>query len=560
MLRLTPAIAVLLLAGPVAAGLLGVVLPSFGWLPALGGSGLTLDHWRALFSVPGLGTSVAISFASGLGAAAAALAVGFLFLAGFSETRVFAWMRRLVSPLLSVPHAAAAFGLAFLIAPSGLIARALSPWATGWARPPDLLIVGDPWGLSMMAGLVMKEVPFLLLMALAALPQIGAGDRMRIARSLGYGGVTAWFKTVAPGLYPLVRLPVFAVIAYSSANVDVAMILGPATPPPLAVAVVRWLNDPELSMRFLASAGAVLQLAVTAAALLAWVAGEAVAKRLAGGWLVDGGRGDLDGLWRGLGGGLIGLTVLTAVLGLAALAVNSLAGPWRFPAALPARFTLDHWREALPAAAEPLATTLLVAVATTVLSLALVLCLLEHETRSGVRPSRRMLAVLYLPLIVPQVAFLFGLVLLAEMAGLRPGLLAVVAGHAVFVLPYIYLSLAEAYRRHDPAWTMVARTLGAGPDGVFWRVRLPMLLAPCLTALAVGAAVSIGQYLATQLLGAGRVPTVTTEAVALASGGERRLIGVLALVQAILPALFFVVAIFLPRLVWRGRRQMRDSY
>ena len=47
----------------------------------------------------------------------------------------------------SVPHAAAAFGLAFLIAPSGLIARLLSPELTGWERPPDLLIVNDPLGL-----------------------------------------------------------------------------------------------------------------------------------------------------------------------------------------------------------------------------------------------------------------------------------------------------------------------------------------------------------------------------------------------------------------------------
>ena len=68
----------------------------------------------------------------------------------------------------------------------------------------------------------------------------------------------------------------------------------------------------------------------------------------------------------------------------------------------------------------------------------------------------------------------------------------------------------------------------------------------------------MGQYLATQLLGAGRLPTVTTEAVALASGDDRRVIGVWALTQALLPALGFGFAIVLPRLLWRNRRQMRD--
>ena len=154
------------------------------------------------------------------------LFLAFLFLAVFFETRAFAWLRQAIAPMLAVPHAAAAFALAFLIAPSGFLARLLSPWATGWQRPPDLLILQDAWGLSLMAGLVMKEVPFLLLIALAPLAQIHASERMRLARSIGYGRVSAWFKSVVPALYPLLRLPLYAVIAYSSANIDVALILG----------------------------------------------------------------------------------------------------------------------------------------------------------------------------------------------------------------------------------------------------------------------------------------------------------------------------------------------
>src|SRR5690606_3117025 len=95
-----------------------------------------------------------------------------LFVAGWAGTRSFSRVQHLLSPLLSVPHTAAAFGLVFLIAPSGMIARVLSPELTGWTRPPDLLIVNDPLGLSMTAGLVLKEIPFLLLIALAALSQV----------------------------------------------------------------------------------------------------------------------------------------------------------------------------------------------------------------------------------------------------------------------------------------------------------------------------------------------------------------------------------------------------
>lgn len=556
LLAAAPAVAVGLLCLPILAGLAGVVLPSLGYLPALGGTTVSLEPWRQLLAEPGLQRSVLISLFSGLTTGAVALVIVFLFLAGAADTRADRIMRRAISPLLSVPHAAAAFGFAFLIAPSGLFVRLLSPWATGWQRPPDLLIVNDPWGLAMMAGLVQKEIPFLLLMCLSALPQIDAARRMAVARSLGYRPVAAWLKTVAPALYPLVRLPVYAVIAYSSSVVDVALILGPSNPPPLSVAVVKWLSDPELSRRYVASAGALLQLGVTVAALVIWRMAELAVARATRPWLANGSRSLAD---RGLAlvGRLgVGAAVLASALGLASLAVWSIAGLWRFPDLLPRSFTLERWGQA-GTLAGPLAATMLIGLVSTAVSMSTVVAALENELRRGRSAGPRALQILYLPLVVPPVAFLFGLVIAAETAGVRPGFWPIVLGHIVFVLPYVYLSLAEAYRRLDPRWSMIAASLGASPDSTFLRVRLPMLLSPCLTAFAVGFAVSVGQYLATQLLGAGRVATLTTEAVALSTGGDRRVIGVLALAQSLLPAVMFAVAVGVPRLIWRNRRLMR---
>ena len=74
-----------------------------------------------------------------------------------------------------------------------------------------------------------------------------------------------------------------------------------------------------------------------------------------------------------------------------------------------------------------------------------------------------------------------------------------------------------------------------------------MLRGPLLVAAAVGFAVSVAQYLPTVLIGAGRYATLTTEAVALASGGNRRIIGVFAIAQAALPLLGFVVVLWMTR-------------
>lgn len=558
MLRLAPVLLVALLVAPILAGLGMALLPAFGYLPALGGDSLSLAPWRALFAEPGIWRSATISLASGLLATAISLAVVLLYLAAATGSRLDRWIRRLVSPLLSIPHAAAAFGLAFLIAPSGLVARLASPGLTGWERPPDLLIVQDPWGLSLIAGLVIKEIPFLLLMSLAALPQLDPERRVAMARSLGYRPTLAWWKVVAPSLYPLIRLPVYAVIAYASSVVDVAMILGPTLPPTLAVSILGWFSDPDLDKRFLASAGAILQLGVTATALAIWWGLERLVARLMGGWIARGGRRRGETGLHVAGKLWILLATVIAFVGIAGLAIHSVAGFWRFPDALPGSFTAAHWARVLPSLAGPVASTALIALCATLLAMVLALAALENEQRTGRHPSRA-LWLLYLPLIVPQIAFLFGLAVVMEQLGTRPTLALVAFGHLLFVLPYVFLSLSEAYRRFDPRWSRLALTLGASCNGAFWRVRLPMLLAPILTALAVGLAVSIGQYLPTQLLGGGRVTTVTTEAVSLAAGGNRRVIGVWALVQACLPLAGFILAVGLPRLLWSRRRGMQGA-
>jgi putative thiamine transport system permease protein len=86
-----------------------------------------------------------------------------------------------------------------------------------------------------------------------------------------------------------------------------------------------------------------------------------------------------------------------------------------------------------------------------------------------------------------------------------------------------------------------------------------MLLTPVLTAVAVGFAASVGQYLPTLLVGGGRLSTLTTEAIALAAGGDRRAIGVYGLAQTIAAILPFTAALLLPQIIWRNRRGLSDA-
>ncbi|OCW56073.1 ABC transporter permease [Hoeflea olei] len=555
--RLAPPLTLLILLGPLTFGLAGTALPAFGFLPDLGGNHLTIAPFAELAAVPGIWRSAWLSVVIGLVTTLVALGAVAGFVASDLGTTGFARMRRMISPLLSVPHAAAAFGLAFLIAPSGLLMRLVSPWLTGLERPPDLLIVNDPMALTMMAGLIVKEIPFLFLVTLAALPQTRHAETMQLGRSLGYGRMATFAFLLWPPLYRQIRLAVFAVVAYATSVVDVALILGPHLPPTLPVRLIDWMNDPDLTARFLASAGALLQLAVTAAALVAWVGLERI-----GGWLVRLTRDRGLRLRRDWPVRLASRAVMLASVavvfgGLAVLALWSVSGLWQFPDALPSAVSLRSWMQALPRLAAPLATTLAVAGLSTAIALVLTILCLEREYETGRGSGRGALLLIYLPLIVPQISFMFGLQVLSIRLGLHASFAALVLTHLVFVLPYVFLSLSDPWRAHDRRHDLIAAGLGMSRTRALIAIRLPMLTRAILTAAAVGFSVSVGQYLPTVLIGAGRLTTVTTEAVALAAGGNRRVIGVYAFLQAILPFFAFAIATAVPGLLFRNRRGLR---
>ncbi|MGL6211075.1 MAG: ABC transporter permease, partial [Paracoccaceae bacterium] len=442
LLRLAPRLTIGLLAVPVLAGTVGTFAPAFGLMQEPG-----LEAFRALFDWPGIGRAMWLSVVTGTISTLLALLISLGLVASLIGRRGFGVVQRLLSPLLAVPHAAAALGLAFLIAPSGWIARALSPWATGWSTPPDLLILNDPAGMALTFGLIAKETPFLLLMILAALPQTDAARRLTVATSLGYGRLTGFAMTVLPALYSQLRLPVYAVLAYGMTTVDMALVLGPTLPPTLSAQITLWAMDPSLTERSTAAAGAVLQLALVAGVLGIWRLCEGLIAQLLRHAASTGRRGVI---WDRIGQPLVltvGLLPAFALTGgLVGLAVCSVAGLWQFPDAPPNALTLKTWEQTGPDLWSATWATVGLATASTAVALWLVLACLEAEHRRGLPPGAGVLWLLYLPLIVPQVAFLPGLQMLALASGVQSGWLQVAVAHLVFVLPYVFLSLAAPFR------------------------------------------------------------------------------------------------------------------
>jgi putative thiamine transport system permease protein len=554
MLRLAPILTLFLFLAPIAAGLIGTVLPGFGYIPSLGLVAPSVQPWRDLASTPGIVDSVQLTVVSGLGATILAFGLATGFCAAAHSRPWMARLERLSAPLLATPHSAIAIGFAFLILPSGWIARVLSPEVTGWVRPPLLVTVRDPLGLSLIAGLLLKEIPYLILMIVGASAQVRVRDRVAAARSLGYGPAKAWLAVVFPQIYRQIRLPIFAVLAFSLSVVDVAFVLGPGTPATLAVQATRWFFDYDLSLYPRAAAAAVLQLIVVIVAIGLWLVLEAVADKAGRAWLRRGIRNDLAEGAAGLGAIIAMIGGAAAILAIVSMLIWSIAAEWRFPDAIPTALTFEPWSRLGSDIARPFWLTVVIGASTTLIALTLALLCLEDEERASRRPRANVLWLVYLPLLVPQIAFLFGAQVALVRMGLDGTLIAVIWAHLLFVLPYVFLSLANPFRELDPRYVRAAAALGIGPNLAFVRIKLPMLTKPILIATAVGFAVSVGQYLPTLFAGAGRISTLTTEAVTLSAGADRRVLGVYGALQAGLPLVLYLAALILPGVLFRHRK------
>jgi putative thiamine transport system permease protein len=483
-----------------------------------------------LFEEPGLATAIRLSLTSALGAALLALAATIAFAAGWSGTAADRRLRRWLAPLLGVPHLATAFGLAFLIAPSGWIARLLSPWATGWSLPPDLITVRDPAGIALTLGLAAKEFLYLTLMRYAAESQIPIARLAAAARSLGRARCQAWCAVVLPQVWPQLRLPVAAVVAYGVGEVEMALVLGPTTPPPLAPLVLRLARAPDLDLLPVAAAGALLQLALTVVAVAALWAATARAIRLR----------PPEVALRIAGRAAATAIVATLIMASLALVLWSVTRQWPFPAGLPTFWTPELWTSRAARLLGPAATTLGLGLAAVAVALPLALAVVA---RTG---DGRIGWLVQLPLLLPPTSFLLGMQVLILLAGPTNGWTAVVLAHLPWVGAYVALTMAAPWATIPRRLEDAARSLGARRARRLLRVRLPLLARPLAVAAAIGFAVSVGLYLPTLFAGGGRVATLATEAMALAAGADRRTIGLLGTAQTLMPALAFLLALMVP--------------
>jgi putative thiamine transport system permease protein len=527
--------------------------------PVLAGLGLTLAQattpggWATMLQFPGLARSLAISVWTGLAGVLIALGLAHLALATAATTAWTERIRTITLPMIALPHLAVGIGLALLLAPSGLLLRMLSPWATGLDQPPDRLWIHDPFGLSLIAGLVVKETPFLVLMLLVARAQVPVERLVLQCRSLGYGRTKAWWVAVAPLLQRQIRLPFAAALVFGMTNVEMAIPLGPSMPPPFSVVLWQWFTASRLELRGAAFAGSVLLLVATLGALAAVFAASRLARAVHHAYATSGARGSSSVVARIGMAAPLGFVAALGVGSVVAIVLRAASPMWRFPSVLPTRIDVRQLVEVAPPLGTALTSTIALGSASAALATAIVLLASEVFCNDAAW-RRRVGALLFAPLLLPQLAFLFGVQWLLVRLKLDGTGWAVAWEHTVFALPYTWAILTGSRAALDPRLVTVARSLGAGPIRTWWTVTFPLLLRSTLVAMAIAFSVSAALYLPTLFAGAGRVITVATEAASAAASGNLRVAAVNAAAQAAAPVIALVLSTLAARAVYRNRQ------
>ena len=247
--------------------------------------------------------------------------------------------------------------------------------------------------------------------------------------------------------------------------------------------------------------------------------------------------------------------VLTVGLPFMQLLLWSFSDRWFYPGLLPQQWGLRAWEYIFGTAGvqvvQAVMQSVAVAAVTSLISVAIgvpagrALGLYEFRSKDLIS------VILTLPIIVPPLCISMGLHLWFIRLGLAESFIGVVLVHLTFCLPYTVFVMWGVFSNYDPDFEDQARSLGASNVKVVWRVMIPMTRPGMVVALLFSFLLSWSQYLATLIIGGGKISTLPIILFSLMASGDRPVAAAVSLVF-VLPA--FLALMFSAR--YLGKRSM----
>ncbi len=453
----------------------------------------------------------------------AALSTLLTLLAGLPAAYLFGRFsfagRRLLRVLSTLPFilptVVVAAGFNALLGPRGLLNLALMGLA-GLDQPPIHF-------MNTLGAILTAHVFYNVSVVLRVVG--GAWERLDLrleqaARTLGAGGLRAFWEVTLPLLRPAILGAALLVFLFNFTSFGVILLLGGPRFVTLEVEIyiqaLQLLNLPLAGLLSAVQLGFTLLLTALARRLEPGQ-GIPLAPRVKGeglrnprGW---GQRLALGALVAGLA-----LFTLSPLAALAVRSVTRLEAERGQRGAVQTGLTLDYYRELfvnrrgsifyVPPATAAL-NSLLYALATVGISLGLGVPAAYALNRSG--PARRWLdALLMLPLGASAVTLGLGYVITFNRPPLdvRSFPLLIPIAHSLVALPFVVRTLQPAIAAVPPSLRQAAEVLGASPARAWLLVDVPILSRAALTGAVFAFTISLGEFGATSLLARPEFPTL----------------------------------------------------
>ena len=162
-------------------------------------------------------------------------------------------------------------------------------------------------------------------------------------------------------------------------------------------------------------------------------------------------------------------------------------------------FTLD-WYEKLfgnYAMGQALKNSLIVTTTSTVIATVIGTMVAVAMERYGFRAKTAMDGVLFLPIIIPDIAMAIMLLAFFVLIGMQLGLTTIIIAHVAFNISFVAVIVRARMASIDPGLAEAARDLYANEWGEFWKVTFPQLVPGILAGALFAFTLSFDDYVIT---------------------------------------------------------------
>ena len=531
---------------PILCGFLGFFLPSFNYLPILGKGELSLNYFYISMNIPGIYKSISLSIFTGLFSTALALFFSQVILLYFFKTKIYNYLKIIISPLIALPHITMAIGLIFLLSPSGLFLRSVSPWLTGFDRPPNTYIFPDEFGFLLILGLMLKEIPFLILVSLSALGEFSSKKYFDLGKSFQHSSFSTWFILIFPIIYKKIRLVIFIIIAFSSSVVDMSLLLSPSTPSTLSVRILQVFQSSDIDSFFIASNLSLIQLLIIIILLKVWNFFEKIIKLK---YFYNFFIKITSFKTEFLNFVILCLNIILFLLSFMGIICSILWGfseNWYFPNFFPNDLNIDSFLSFYYQNKSLILISTFIPLIVSLLSISLTIIWVESLDYLKIKKNK-LEWIIFTPLFIPQISFLIGIQSFLILFNYNSFLVPLIFVQLFYVIPYCFIILAPALREVKLDYIKVASSLGKNRIDRLFKIKIPLVLPSLLTSFAIGMIVSFSLYVPVYFIGAGRVTTLTVEALNLAMSGSKQDLGIATFFQILFPTLLLFTIAFINR-------------